>query len=234
MPELEPTDTEASSRRRTVVVGDGLAWLEAQTFGPEVALVTSLPDVSEFPGMSEPDWTRWFSDAVASCCRAMHPRGVAIFYQTDIKRDGRWIDKSHRVHAGADAAGSACLWHKIVCRVTPGLRTFGRPAFGHLQCFSAALQVPTSLATPDVIDGLGVMTWSRAMPSTAAEVVLEFLRKLESITTVVDPFCGRGTILAVANHHGFDAMGVDLSRKRVKKARALRYEQLVESEAAEG
>lgn len=215
---------------REVIVGDGLGWLAEQTLGPEHALVTSMPDVSEFPGMSVEDWSRWFSDTAATCCRAMHPEGVAVFYQTDVKHDGFWVDKGHLVHRGADAAGSRCVWHKVVCRVTPGLRTFGRPAYGHLQCFSAQRGVPTSLASPDVIDGLGVMTWSRAMPSRAAEAVCSFLCRLETITTVVDPFCGRGTILAVANHHGLDAVGIDISKKRVRKARALQYAQLREPE----
>jgi tRNA G10 N-methylase Trm11 len=38
---------------------------------------------------------------------------------------------------------------------------------------------------------------------------------------VVDPFCGRGTVLAVANAMGFDALGVDLGAKRCRAARAL-------------
>lgn len=219
---------------REVIVGDGLAWLSANPLGPGHALVTSLPDVSEFPGMSTEAWATWFSDTVATCCRAVHPEGVAVFYQTDVKEGGAWIDKGHLVHRGADAAGCACLWHKIVCRVTPGLRTFGRPAYGHLQCFSAGRRIPTSLASPDVIDGLGVMTWSRAMPSSAAEAVCSFLQRIEGITTVVDPFCGRGTILAVANHHGLNAVGIDISKKRVKKARALRHAQLREPEPEDG
>ena len=38
---------------------------------------------------------------------------------------------------------------------------------------------------------------------------------------VVDPFCGLGTALAVANVMGLDAVGVELSAKRAEKARSL-------------
>jgi tRNA G10 N-methylase Trm11 len=38
---------------------------------------------------------------------------------------------------------------------------------------------------------------------------------------VVDPFCGVGTVLAVANAHGLDALGVEKHRKRAEQARAL-------------
>ena len=39
--------------------------------------------------------------------------------------------------------------------------------------------------------------------------------------TVVDPFCGWGTVLAVANAVGLDAVGVDCSARMCRKARAL-------------
>ena len=39
---------------------------------------------------------------------------------------------------------------------------------------------------------------------------------------VIDPFCGQGTVLAVANELGMDALGVELSRKRCRQALKLR------------
>jgi DNA modification methylase len=39
--------------------------------------------------------------------------------------------------------------------------------------------------------------------------------------TVVDPFCGHGSVLAVANALGLSAVGVELSPKRAKRARNL-------------
>ena len=35
---------------------------------------------------------------------------------------------------------------------------------------------------------------------------------------VLDPFCGQGSVLAVANQMGFDALGVERAVKRSKKA----------------
>ena len=39
--------------------------------------------------------------------------------------------------------------------------------------------------------------------------------------TIVDPFCGYGTVLAVANALGMGAIGVDLSARMCKRARRL-------------
>ena len=39
--------------------------------------------------------------------------------------------------------------------------------------------------------------------------------------TIVDPFCGYGSILAIANEAGLRSIGVDLSRSRCKRAARL-------------
>ena len=39
--------------------------------------------------------------------------------------------------------------------------------------------------------------------------------------TIFDPFCGVGTVLAVANVLGLDALGVEKSKKRCEQARLL-------------
>jgi tRNA/tmRNA/rRNA uracil-C5-methylase (TrmA/RlmC/RlmD family) len=45
--------------------------------------------------------------------------------------------------------------------------------------------------------------------------------RISSTRVVVDPFCGHGTALAVANHFGFDALGIELSTRKVRAARRL-------------
>ena len=62
------------------------------------------------------------------------------------------------------------------------------------------------------------MSWSRAMGAAACEAAVRFLVSIGA-RVVVDPFCGQGSILAAANAHGLDAIGVELSRRRAARAR---------------
>ncbi len=204
---------------RVVHHGDGVAFLH-DPLPADHAIITSLPDHSEIPSLGVEEWKRWFVDTVALACRAITDDSVAIFYQTDVKHDGRWIDKGHLVHLGADAAGSHLLWHKIICRVAPGLTTFGRPAYAHMLCISRDRRLLPGVSTPDVIGSLGEMTWSRATPTKACEAAVAFVASLGT-RVVVDPFCGVGTVLAIANSHGMDAIGVELTRRRATRARKL-------------
>jgi hypothetical protein len=209
---------------RIVHRGDGVAWLAASALPADHAIVTSLPDVSEVPEMGADGWRRWFVDTVALACRQVADDAVAIFFQTDIKRDGRWVDKGFLVQLGIEAAGSHLLWHKIVCRVAPGTTTFGRPAYAHMLCASRALRLPPGRSSPDVLPSLGDMPWVRAMGVDACVAAGRFVLGETGCRTVVDPFCGVGTMLAVANAMGMSAVGVELSRRRAAKASALRID----------
>ena len=206
---------------RVVHHGDGLAFL-ATPLPADHAVFTSLPDHSELPELGVAGWRTWFIDTVALACRAVADDAVALFYQTDVKYDGRWIDKGHMVLCGAEAAGSHALFHKIVCRVPAGMTTFGRPAYAHLLCVSRERRLAPGASTPDVLPALGKMSWSRAMGAAACEVAVGFIATTGA-RVVVDPFCGQGSALAAANAHGLDAIGVELSKRRAQKARTARH-----------
>ncbi|MCA3014734.1 MAG: SAM-dependent methyltransferase [Myxococcaceae bacterium] len=205
---------------RTVHCTDGVAWLRTQTFDERHAVITSLPDVSEV-ALPFDAWRRWFIDTAQLVCERLAPSAVAVFFQTDIKREGRWVDKAYLVQRGAEAAGSAQLFHKVVCRAPVGMTTFGRPAWAHLLAFSKTRTVAPGDSTPDVLPRLGEMPWARAMGVEACEAAVRFVKLQANASVVIDPFCGLGTVLAVANRHGLDAVGVELSRKRAERARAL-------------
>jgi hypothetical protein len=205
---------------RTVHHGDGLAWLRSAALTADHAIVTSLPDVSEL-SLSLEKWKSWFVDAASLACSVADERAVVVFFQTDIKRGGGWIDKGFLVNVGAERAGSRLLWHKIVCRAPAGTTTFGRPAYAHLQCFSRKLELSPGEAFADVLPSLGQMTWARAMGVEACRAACRFIVSSTPCRTVVDPFCGMGTMLAVANAYGLEAVGVETSKKRAARAREL-------------
>ena len=207
---------------RVVHCGDGVAYLAAR-LPDDHAIVTSLPDHSELPALGVAGWRDWFIATVALACRAVADDAVAVFFQTDVKHDGRWIDKGHLVLCGAEAAGSYLLWHKIVCRVAPGTVAFGRPAYAHLICVSRERRLAPGASTADVLPSLGAMSWSRAMGRDACDAAVRFVASTGA-RTVVDPFCGHGTALAIANAFGFDAIGIDTSARQCRAARALRLE----------
>jgi len=220
-PSLAPSARAASL---AIHVGDGVQWLRETSQPPTRAIVTSLPDASEMRAIGFAAWQAWFVETAELVCAAVAEQAVAVFCQTDVLREGAWVDKGHLVAAGAERAGVSCLFHKIVCRAPPGSTTFGRPGYAHLLAFSRGLRPSPADATADVLPGLGEMSWSRAMGTAACESVCEFLLRATPCRSVADPFCGYGTMLAVANAFGMDAVGVERSRRRAARARRLRFD----------
>jgi hypothetical protein len=186
--------------------------------------VTSLPDYSEFPGFSLQEWKTWFVEAAALVLRACPDEGVVIFYQTDLKHDGQWVDKGYLCQKAAEQSGHALLWHKVVCKAPAGQASFGRPGFSHLLCFSKGVRAAVAHSTADVLLSAGEVTWTRGMGVEACLQACRFILKETFTRTVVDPFCGHGTVLAVANALGLHAIGVDLGEKRARKARGLQFD----------
>jgi hypothetical protein len=210
--------------KRTVYCEDALAWLDARPVLEGCSVVASLPDVSEFPSLTVPQWKDWFVGAAAKVLSRVPADGVAVFYQSDVKKDGAWVDKGYLVSKAAELAGCDTLFHKVVCRRAPGTVTFGRPAYSHLLCFSRGLKADAAKSTADVLPEAGEVTWTRGMGLNACLVACRFILEQTRTRTVVDPFCGHGTALAVANALGLDAVGVELSRKRARRARNLQAE----------
>lgn len=220
LPPTQPSPT------RLVYQADALAWMAEHPAAPATSIVTSLPDVSELPELNLQIWQSWFVEVARQVIRWVADDGVAIFYQSDIRIDGVWFDKGYLVMKAAELEGASIVWHKIVCRRPPLTIAVGRPSYSHMICVS---RLPRTLPTrpgPDVLPDAGHMPWSRAMGVKACEVACRFIRDETSCNTIVDPFCGRGTLLAVANALGFDAIGVDIGGKRCRIARNLRVDSL--------
>ena len=76
-------------------------------------------------------------------------------------------------------------------------------------------------STADILPKAGDVTWTRGMGTEACLAACRFILTHTQTRTVVDPFCGHGTVLAIANELGLDAIGVELGPKRARKARTL-------------
>lgn len=211
---------DAGKPSRTVYCADALGWLDQHAPLTNSSVITSLPDVSAFPRLSLDDWKSWFIDVAGRLMNETCESGVSIFYQTDIKRDGIWVDKGYLCQRAAERAGVCLLWHKVVCRKQPGEPVFGRPGYTHLLCFSKRVK-DRPAAYPDVLGSTGLMTWSQAMGVAACRLACRYVLSHTTTRTVVDPFCGMGTVLAVANSLGLDAIGVEIANKRARKAKTL-------------
>lgn len=207
--------------QRVVECADAIPWMQGRGRIEGACAVTSLPDVSEV-NLTLPAWRLWFSQAARLVIDAVPAESAALFFQSDIKRDGEWVDKGALVMRAAEDAGARVLFHKIVCRRPPGMLTYGRPGFTHLIAVSRAFRCPEVLPIPDVIVDAGEQKWVRAMGVRAAGHAVRFARDHAGAKIIFDPFCGVGTVLAVANALGLDALGVEKARKRAEQARALR------------
>lgn len=206
--------------QRLIHHADALKWLKERDVLTGCSIVTSLPDISEFPKLNLLEWQAWFTAAAALVLSRGSDDGLIFFFQTDIKRDGVWVDKSFLCQKAAESTGHPLVAHKIVCRSPAGSVGFGRPAYSHLLCFSKNVRPEMARSFADVLPDPGDVTWTRGMGTKACELACRMVLSYTNTRTIVDPFCGHGTVLAVANSLGLNSIGVDRSLKCVKKARA--------------
>jgi hypothetical protein len=209
---------------RSVFCEDAISWLESKDIQTGCSLVTSMPDISEFHGYSLTDWKSWFIKTASLVMSRCPDDGVTIFYQSDIKMDGTWVDKGYLCQKAAEAMGHELLWHKVICRSPAGMPTFGRPAYSHMLCFSKNVKVDISKSTADVVPDLGEKTWQRGMGLEACLMAAKFIAEQTTSHTVINPFCGEGSMLAAANSCNLSAIGIERSPKRCDKARVLQLD----------
>ncbi len=201
---------------RKVICCDALDRLASMK--PVKSIITSLPDASEVEcGIS--GYNEWFTNGVRAVLCSVVQDGVAVFYQGDRKHDGRLLSKATLLSNVADSLGCRLLWHKIVLRNRPGAINLYRPSYVHMMAFSRSLRAGKS--TTDVLEQ-GETFYRNGMGINGAVIAVRFAIERARSTVIHDPFCGQGTVLAVANALGCRSVGFDIDEEQCARARILR------------
>lgn len=203
---------------RVVHEGCALAWLRANPLPADASVLTSLPSFDEFSHRDVARWRDWFVDAAELTLRSTPAAGACVFFQTDVKHEGVWIDKAFLVQLAAERAGVPLVWHKLALRAPPGTATGHRPGYAHLLCFSRSVRSAHDNATPDVLARLGAKPWPRAMGDEVAGAAVRWLAAHAAARTIVAPFCGVGTALDAAEACGLAAVGIERNPGRARRA----------------
>ena len=209
-----PTKTRKNKKTdRQIFCKDAIDWLKTQKNLD--CIVTSVPEMEEVH-LSKDKYVVFLKDAAKLCMEAVKDTGYVIFLQTDRKQKG-WIDKSYIISDAACELKIPMIWHKIALRQEVGTSGLFRPTFSHMLCYSKKGKVGPVF--PDVLER-GSVTYENAFGMEAVKAVLEYVKK-QGAKTVVDPFVGSGTTVALANKMGLKGIGVDIDPKQCKKAMAL-------------
>lgn len=203
---------------------DAIEWLAARDTLPGASVITSLPDAAELPGLERAQWRQWFADAAALVCKRVCDGGIAIFFQTDVELPDGWVDKPSLIAQGAAQSDMTLLYHGIVCRLAPGTPRLGRAGYSHLLAYGRPERLNAAKPIMDVLANAGFEPSHKSMGVRACAHACRLVQTRTNTRTVIDPFCGHGTVLAVANALGLDAIGVDLSKRMCQRARRLQID----------
>ena len=213
-PDIFETPCDIMSGDREVVCADSNIWMVDRRFK---IIITSLPDMEEV-GMNLEDWQEWMKLTCRNLINSLEPESIIFFYQTDRKYKGKIIDKKTLISQIFLEQGFNNILSKIVLKVPANKTVLFRPSYTNLFAFSK--KITSGKPTPDVIDA-GQMVYKNAMGFNAVKCCVDFLNKKGIKGTVVDPFCGSGSVLKITNDLGFDAVGVDILPEQVNFAQKL-------------
>jgi DNA modification methylase len=202
---------------REIVCADAIKWLEKQADHSLPNVVTGICDLDEI-SLDMTEYLKFFRKAADLICRKVKKDGYAIFIQTDRKYQRQWIDKSHLITNIALNNGLKMVWHKIVLLREVGRTDLHRPTYSHMLCYT--VNGRPGAATPDVIP-VSQRSYKNATPIEAAGRAIRFIAKNSPNKGVVDPFVGRGTVVALANKAGLYAIGIDIDPAQAEHARKL-------------
>ena len=191
---------------RKIVCSDAHKWLsknKAKIFN----VVTGIPDHGELGGINLDEYLKFLKKSATLIFNNSHTDGYVIFIQTDRKIAGKWIDKSTIINTIAEKLGWQLKWHKIVLQREIGKCDIHRPSYSHMLCYS--VNAGPGEVTQDVFP-VSSKIYANGTPLIAANFAVDFVKRYSPFKSLVDPFVGQGTVVALAHARGLDAIGIDI------------------------
>ena len=232
-----PQQLQSKHKPREVLCIDAVDWILGSDAPLAGSIFTGIPDIKDIPLFNNmknstalqrtEDYLSWSTALLDALFRRLAIGQVAIFNVTDAKvmtASGDivcWVDKSHLCSLSASKHQCNLLWHKIAINSDHQDNCSPyRPSYTHLLCYGKQMEYKLSqFRTPDVFDR-GAMSWAKAIGLDACIMGVAFLRNVVGTPVVIDPFCGHGTILAVANYFGLPSLGIEICVRRARQALA--------------
>jgi len=204
----------SNTTTRKVICGDSSTLLN--NYKNMKVIITSLPDMEEMGLNAMPEYIERLWNMVGKLQNSIDKNGIIFFYQTNRKYKGILIDKNAHITRVMLYNTFYKVFEKIVLKQQPETINNFRPTYTVLTAFSKTIKAGRS--TPDVIYA-GNMVYKNAMGENAIKVCLDFVRKNAETDTIFDPFCGRGSVLRLANFYGYNAIGIDIDPKQCEIAK---------------
>lgn len=151
---------------RVVHISDAIAWLQQQPVLQGCSFVTSLPDISECRTSSSSsneqlplaDYKAWLVSTAQLVLSRCPDDGVCIFFQTDIKVEGVWVDKAYFIQRAAEelaaaesAAAEAAAVQSAAAECAAAESTAAQSAAAQSAAAEAAAAVERQIAPPHAL-----------------------------------------------------------------------------------
>jgi len=198
---------------KEIITADANIWLQSQK--NIKVIITSIPDMDEI-NLSLSEYKQWVKTTAYNLMGSLDNDGIIFFYQTNRIYNGTIIDKKCLLTGIFIENGFNLILSKIVLRQKPETTNIFRPTYTNLFAFSKRGKL--TKRTPDVFP-IGQMLYKNAMGMNACQLCIDYVKDITD--TIIDPFCGQGSVLKVAWDNGFNVIGVDIDPKQTKLTKEL-------------
>eukprot|EP01111_Echinosteliopsis_oligospora_P014565 TRINITY_DN5509_c0_g1_i2.p1 TRINITY_DN5509_c0_g1~~TRINITY_DN5509_c0_g1_i2.p1 ORF type:complete len:220 (-),score=46.83 TRINITY_DN5509_c0_g1_i2:18-677(-) len=181
----------------------------------EGSIITTIPSHEESKIDDFFEWKKWFVDMCASLLEHIPLSECVLLFQPDIKIINEkgyqeWVDTAYMCNRACDSVPSCRLvFHKIISNhvnitdYSTNIYKDKRVGYIHLMCY----RKQTDDHEEQFADVVANNTCCDGVNFESIILAVKYAKHIGS-RCIIDPFCRRGDILAVANYFGLNSIGL--------------------------